>query len=385
MEPFAKRECDVVVIGAGVIGLAVAWRLAQTGLRVVAIDRYAPGAGASGVAAGMLAPVTEADFGEQALLALNLAAAERWPSFAAELVAASGVAELGYERAGALVVAVDRDDAEEISRLHEFQRSLGLDSRRLTRSEARALEPRLAPGVAGAVLAEGDAVVDPRQVVRALAIALDGAGGELVIGVDARLESDGSSVTGVSTQVGEFGAPLVVLCAGAWSTQLDGRVGETTPAVRPVKGQIVRLRASRRPVERVVRTPRCYVIARASGEVVLGATTEDRGFDLEVTAGGLHQLLESAREVLPDLLELDVVETGAGLRPTTPDNLPLIGPGAIEGLLLATGHNRNGVLLAPTTAEAIAGMAAGGTPPTVMEGCAPGRFRAKDQAIGVYG
>jgi glycine oxidase len=342
---------DVVVVGAGVIGLACAWRCAQRGLEVLVLEREAePGAGASGVAAGMLAPVTEAEFGEEALLALNLAGAELWPAFAAELSERSGI-DTGYRASGALVVAADRDDAEELRRLHSFQESLGLDVRWLGGRECRRLEPRLSPRVAGGILAAQDHQVEPRSVVRALREALRSAGGELRCGVNV---SDFAALD----------AEHVVVAAGCWSG----------PPVRPVKGQILRLRGAAL-AQRLVRTPRCYIVNRAGGEVVVGATVEERGFDTSVTADGVFRLLEAAREVLPDVGELELVEAAARLRPGTPDNAPLIGEHA--GLVWATGHHRNGVLLAPMTAAAVASIVTGEAPPEAVEPFAPARFAAR--------
>jgi glycine oxidase len=338
---------DVVVVGAGVVGLACAWRCAQRGLRVLVLERDRPGGGASGVAAGMLAPVTEAEFGEEALLELNLAGAGLWPAFAAELAERSGV-DTGYRASGALVVATDRDDTEELRRLHAFQQSLGLEARWLGGRECRRLEPRLSPRVPGAILASQDRQVEPRAVVRALCEAFARAGGELRTGVSV-------------TDPAELDAEHVVLAAGCWSGS----------PVRPVKGQIIRLRGDALAA-RLVRTPRCYVVSRPDGETVVGATVEERGFDTTVTADGVFRLLEAAREVLPDVTELEFVEAAARLRPGTPDNAPLIGER--DGQIWATGHHRNGVLLAPITALAVAAMVAGESPPEAVEPFAPGRF-----------
>jgi glycine oxidase len=330
-------------VGAGIAGLASAWRAAQSGLRVVVLERDHAGCGASSVAAGMLAPVTEADFGEDDLLRLNLESAALWPAFAAELEEATGVS-VGYQGSGALVVAVDRDDAEELRRLHELQRSLGLESEWLVPSAARSAEPALAPRIAGAIDAPGEAQVDPVAVVKALAQAFSDAGGELRTGADARLEAD-------AVVVGDerIRADQIVLAAGAWSAAL------ADVKVHPVKGQLLHLRtrAGAAPLaSRIVRTPRCYVVPRADGRVVVGATSEEKGFDTSVDAGAVHRLLEAAWEVLPDVWELEFVEVIAGLRPATPDNRPLIGR-ASERLVHATGHYRNGILLAPLTAQRV--------------------------------
>ncbi|GAC1317012.1 MAG: glycine oxidase ThiO [Thermoleophilaceae bacterium] len=373
-----QSRFDVAVVGAGVIGLACAWRIAQSGRSVLVIERGEPGAGASGVAAGMLAPVTEAEFGEQDLLTLNLEAAGAWAAFAAELTDRCGLST-GYEQSGALIVAVDSDDAADLRRLHGFQRSLGLDVEWLTGREARALEPRLSPRVAGGILAAHDHQVDPRALVRALARALELAGGEILCGhaVDAVKVSDGR-VTGVMAGNMPLRCDEVVVAAGCWSGQIEGIPAQARPPVRPVKGQILRLAGAgeSRLSARLVRTPRCYVVTRADGEVIVGATQEERGFDTRVTAGGVRHLLEAAREVLPDTEELELVEAAARLRPGSPDNAPLIGRGAVDGLVWATGHHRNGVLLAPVTAAAVARILDGEEPAASVAPWSPGRFAA---------
>jgi glycine oxidase len=363
---------DAVVIGAGLVGLSCAWRAARRGLSVLVVDRAgAPAAGSSGVAAGMLAPVTEADFGEQRLLAVNLAGRARWPAFAAELEERTGL-PTGYRESGALVVGADRDDAEALRRLHEFQLSLGLETEWLGPRACRRLEPGLSPRIAGGILAHGDAQADPRATARALAATVD----ELALGVEVEaVEHERGRVTGVRTSAGTIECGAVVVAAGAWSAALapDGE----GPPVRPVKGQILELRvraATEEPLRRIVRTPRCYLLARGDGRVILGATVEEQGFDTAVTAGGVHRLLEAAWEVLPEVGELELVAARAGLRPTTPDNGALVGPGELEGLVWATGHWRNGVLLAPLTGDAVAGLLAGGSLPAELAPLAPERF-----------
>jgi glycine oxidase len=356
------RSYDAVVVGAGLIGLACGWRAAERGLSVLVLDRAeAPGAGASGVAAGMLAPVTEADFGEERLLRTNLAARERWGAFAAQLEERAGL-PTGYRESGALVVAADRDDAEELRRLHGFQCSLGLDADWLTPRECRRLEPGLSPRVAGGILSPRDAQADPGAVLSALGAALGHAGGELGCGLEVLgVQLDGERVAGVHTPRGAIAAGQVVIAAGAWSPRLAPR--EHGPPVRPVKGQILELRTRARmpePVTRIVRTPRCYLLARGDGRVVLGATVEEQGFDTAVTADGVYRLLEAAWEVLPEVGELELVAARAGLRPGSPDNAPIVArDNAVAGLVWATGHYRNGVLLAPQTADRVAAMLAG--------------------------
>ena len=369
MELPQSTRYDAVVIGAGLIGLSCAWRARKRGLSVLVVDRASePGAGTSGVAAGMLAPVTEADFGEEGPLRVNLLARERWPAFAAELEEVTGL-PTGYRDSGALVVAADRDDAEALRRLHGFQRTLGLDSEWLTPSACRALEPGLSPRIAGAIAAPQDGSADPRATVRALAAAAE----EVALGVEVHsIEHDGAAVTGVRTTDGVVECDRVVIAAGPWSASL-APLGHGPP-VRPVKGQIVELRTRRgmpQPFERLLRTPRCYLVSRGDGRVVLGATVEEQGFDTSVTAGGVFQLLEAAREVLPELDELEFAGARAGLRPGTPDNTPIVGPDAeLDGLIWATGHWRNGVLLAPMTGDAVAALLTDDAP-TLRKGSDP--------------
>lgn len=374
--PASDSRFDVVVIGGGIVGLTCAWRAAQGGMSVVVLERDQLGAGASEVAAGMLAPVTEADFGEDALLELNLAGARRWPVFAEELEAASGL-DCGFRRSGALVVAADRDDAEELERLVELHRSLGLPSEWLRARDCRALEPGLSPRVRGAIHAPQDHQADPPATVAGLTAACRAAGVELREGVEVgQIVRSGGAVSGVRTATSEIAAGAVVVAAGAWAAGIDAGA----PPVRPVKGQIATLRASDPALapQRIIRTPRCYLLGRGDGRIVLGATMEERGFDVATTADGVFRLLEAALEVLPDAGELEWTGVRAGLRPGTPDNLPVIGAGDSDGLVWATGHYRNGVLLAPLTGELVADLLEGrGDPPASV---APGRFDRAEAA-----
>jgi glycine oxidase len=363
---------DVVVIGGGVIGLAVAWRAAQRGLAVRVIERGELGGGASHVAAGMLAPVTEADPGELALLELGLRSAADWPTFAAELAGASGH-DPGLRRCGALVVARDRDEAEALERELELLRELGLGVERLRPSAARKLEPALAPTIRLALAVPGDHATDPRATVTALAEAGRREGVDLCTGIAVgRIERDGARITGVRLATGEIVATeRVVVAGGAWSGAIGG-----LPEVplRPVKGQILRLRDPHGPglLDRIVRFEGGYLVPRGDGRYVLGATMEERGFDTTVTAGGLYELLRDAGELVPGIHELVVEESAAGLRPATPDNAPVLGADPeIEGLHWATGHHRNGILLTPVTAQIVAASLDGAAAPAAF---APRRF-----------
>lgn len=360
---------DAVVVGGGAIGLCCAWRLAQRGAGVVVVDRAEPPAGATRVAAGMLAPIGELAFGEPELLKMTVAAAELYPAFVAELESASGL-DSGYARDGALHVALDRDEAVELRRVHDLQRSLGLGAEWLPPRRCRELEPGLTPSFNGGVHAPEEAAIDPRRMTTALLAALAAEGVETKFGSEvAEPLLDGERLVGVRTTGGEeLRAGAVVLATGAWSGAEAWLPEHARPPVRPVKGQILELRSpdGQAPCERIVASERVYLVPRPDGRLIVGATTEERGFDATVTAGGVHELLREAYRLLPDVAEMELVESMAGLRPGTPDNLPLIGPGAIEGLVLACGHYRNGILLAPLTGHAIASLLSGAPVPDTV-------------------
>jgi glycine oxidase len=377
---------DVVVIGAGAIGLASAWRLAQRGAAVTVVDP-SPGAGASTVAAGMLAPVTEARVGDEHLLALDMASWGRWPAFAAEVESASG-REVGYRADGTLVAAVDADDRAALDELVARQRSLGLEVSSMRGREARALEPALAPGVRAAALAAGERSVDPEALHAALLAATEAVGVTLrqarvarVLTAPAGGDSGGLRVRGVQLDDGgEVPAPCVVLAAGCWSGGVEGLPAGAVPPVRPVKGQILTLRQPSgdplvgRTVRGIVHGFSVYLVPRADGRLVCGATVEERGWDLTVTAGGAYELLREVLALVPGLDDAELAAVRSGLRPGSPDDLPMIGPASVGGLVVATGHYRNGILLAPVTADAVAATVAGEAPPPEVAPCDPTRF-----------
>jgi glycine oxidase len=356
-----QRGFDVVVVGGGVIGLSCAWRLAQRGARVAVLERGEPGGAATRVAAGMLAPVGELSFGEPELLELTLAAARLYPGFVAELEAASGE-RTGYERLGALHVALDRDEAAQLRRVHDLQRSLQLEAEWLSPRKCRDLEPGLTPSFHGGVFAAGEAAVDPRALTPALVAALRAEGVEVLSGSEVIAGLfEGERLAGVRTRDHKLSADHVVLANGAWAGATAWLPEHARPPVRPVKGQVLELRRrdGEPPSCHILASERVYLVPRGDGRLIVGATVEEMGFDTAVTAGGVHELLREAYRLLPDVAEMEMVDAIAGLRPGTPDNLPLLGPGAIDGLVLTTGHFRNGILLAPLAAEAVADLLAG--------------------------
>jgi glycine oxidase len=377
---------EVVVAGGGVIGTAIAWRAAAAGLDVVLVDPE-EGDAASLVAAGMLAPVSESLFGEGALLRINLLAVTRFPGFAAELQDATGH-DIGLRREGTLAIAYDHGDLAALTRLTAFRRSAGLSAEELDSRACRQLEPFLTPDVHGGVLFAGDWSVDNRRYAAALRAAMTAAKVRITRGRVTQARVQDGQVRGVRLADGEdIDSAMVVVAAGCWSGAVAGLPGALPAAVRPVKGQLLRLRhpAGMPPVishtlRATVRGADVYLVPRADGEVIVGATSEERGPDRTVTAGAVHDLLRDAMSVLPVTSELLLAETCAGLRPGTPDNGPIVGGCGIGGLMLATGHYRNGILMSPVTADAIVACLTGQPPAAEWEPFTPGRFIAERPA-----
>ena len=343
---------DVVVIGAGVAGLGVAWRLVRSGLGVVVLDRGAPGRGATWAAAGMLAPAAEIGFEELDLYALGRESLARWPAFAAEIEAETGMS-VGLRTEGTLVVADDRDSLRALRRLFEFQTAHGVPVEWLGGEAARETEPLLSPRIPGAVWSPTDHQVDNRALADALVAAVQGAGGTIrEHAAVVRVQPDATRPA-VELATGErIFARAVVLAAGAWS---PGVGGLASLPVRPVKGQMLSLRTTGTLALRVtVRGPDAYLVPKPDGRLVVGATSEDVGENTALTAGGLYRLLEGAVAVVPGVEEMEIVETWAGLRPASRDHAPVLGRTAAPGVVAATGHYRHGVLLAPVTADEVA-------------------------------
>jgi glycine oxidase len=350
-----SETADVVVIGGGLIGTSIGWRLRQAGLDVVVVIGERSAA-ASRVAAGMLAPVTETTFTEQRLLELNLASLSRYSDFVAELEAASNL-PAGLRQTPNLSVACDADDAARLATFAEFLARAGHPGERLTSRECRAYEPLLSPMIRSGLLVENDWSCDNRLLWRALSEAGHRIGVRDVAGFVHQVTSSNGRVTGVQLADGSaIGARWVVIANGAWARQIDGL---PDLPVRPVKGQILRLDPERQPapsltIRAYARGSEIYLVPREGNrEVVLGATVEELGFDHRVTAGAVYELLRDGRTVMPMTAEYAVAEISVGWRPGTPDNAPILGRCDLDGLVLATGHYRNGVLLTPITADVI--------------------------------
>lgn len=365
----------VVIIGAGVAGLGIAWRLARAGRPVVVLERGTPGAGASGAAAGMLAPTAEVEFTDDVFIDFRRESHARYPRFVKELVADGDVA-VDYREEGTLLVAIDRDDAERLHRHFKHLRQYGLPVRWLSGAETRAIEPWLAPTITAGVDVPSDHQIDNAQLVQALAAATRRRGGCILEGAAVTgLELERGAVCGVRVGQEVLRCRTVVVAAGCWTRQLEGLPSKLGRAVRPVKGQMMALRMEPEVIlSRVVRAPDYYLVPRRDGRLLIGATSEDVGYDDRLTAGGLFELLRAARETLPMIYELPVHQIWTGLRPASLDNEPILGHTSIDGLVMATGLYRNGILLTPIVAETVAEAVLTGRDPELLAPFSPSRF-----------
>jgi glycine oxidase len=365
--PIIKPK-TVAIIGAGVVGLGIAWRLAARGVEVAVFDKGGAGAGATHAAAGMLAACAEAEPGEEALVALGRDSQARWPAFADELKQASGI-DVELRREGTLVIALTADDQARLHHHLEFQHKLDLPLQWISAAETRRREPHLAGKLAGAVFSPQDHQVDNRKLALALRRAAQAAGASINEHQPvAAISSQGRRVDGVVLADGrKHAADVVVLAAGAWSRAIAGSIAnlapQALPPVRPIKGQMLALRMDKAAplVTHVIWGPGIYMVPRLDGRLIIGATVEENGFDTTLTAGGLLTLLEAAWRAVPAIEELPIDEMWVGHRPGSRDDAPILGPAALDGLIYATGHHRNGILLAPVTADTIARLVLDGT------------------------
>ncbi len=353
---YSNRRPTVAIIGAGVVGLGIAWRLAGRAA-VTVFDRGKAGSGASRAAAGMLAACCEAEPGEEALIALGRESQARWPAFAEELLRVSGI-DVELRREGILHLALTADDQSEIAQRLEFQRQLNLPLEWLSAATTRAREPHLAGKIAGALFSPEDHQVDNRKLVQALRVAAEAAGATICEHRPVKeIVVQGARAKGVLLQDKTVAAAdIVVLAAGAWSRGIAGLPPDGRPPVRPLKGQVLTLRmdAAAPLISHVVWAPGAYMVPRRDGRLIVGATVEEKGFDETITAGGVLALLEAAWRAVPAVEELPIEEMCVGHRPGSRDDAPILGRGPLDGLFYATGHHRNGILLTPVTADAMA-------------------------------
>ncbi len=377
MSRMHAEEADIVVVGGGVIGLALAFELARRGRPPLVIERGRTGGEATWAAAGMLAPNSEVELEPAVLVELGHDSLRRYPAFVADLEKLAGMS-CHYRTDGTLWVALNRDEAEELDHLEATLKTRSLAVSRLDAHEVLDREPHLSGRIVGGLAVPHDVQVDPRALARCLEKAVARLGGEVRHGTTAiEVEGRGPGRFQIRCRVGATEAVLacsrLVVAAGAWTSEgsllpLDGL------GVRPVKGQLVRLRGTEL-LRHVVRHPECYLVPREDGELLVGATVEEQGFDTTPTAGAVLDLLRHAWQVAPGLYDLQLAEISVGLRPAVADQLPVIGETEVEGLYLATGHFRHGILLAPATAHYLAEGIAGGEIPPVLEPFAPDRLR----------
>jgi glycine oxidase len=363
-------ETDVVVVGAGLQGCGVALRLARAGRRVTVLERSIPGAEASSAAGGILSPGVEAEPGP--FHELCTASLRRWPAFAEEVERLAG-SWVGFRGGGTLEISVDDRFTPVLAGRASALARAGIEVEVLDGEAARRLEPGLSPETRGALWFRGEASVDPRLLGRALHVAASRAGARFLPGQVRSVAVGGGRVVGVDHESGWISAGAVVLAAGAWSLQVAGH-DLPAGAVRPVRGQIAVLDTRPPLLSRVVFTDKGYLVPRPDGRVLCGSTMEEAGFEKAVTAGGLLHVLQLAVEAAPALAGAPLVETWSNFRPATPDGLPILGAGRVPGLFYATGHYRNGVLLAPITADAVSDAVLGHEPPVDLAPFGPARL-----------
>jgi len=375
----AKRDNKrVAVIGGGIIGLGIGWQLAKRGHDVTIFERDAAGRSASWVAAGMLAPVSEFGFENEDFLELGRRSMALFPGFLEQVSGETGI-PVALDTRGTLVVGFNRDDNERIRRVYDFREDAGLPVRWLTGTEAREIEPLLSPRASGAMWIPDDHQVDNRLLVGALKAAFQNAGGKLYENTPVQsFVCEHGRFRAVVTAGGDYCADTAVLSAGCWSGTIPGLPDELIPRVRPVKGQIVSLKTDPAyEFAHVIRAPDCYLLPKGDGRVLVGATEEEMGYDTTATAGPVMRLIERAWEAVPSIYDLAIDSIDVGLRPGTRDHEPLLGNSGIDGLILATGHYRHGILLAPVTAHVISDVVEGVPAPAWLEPFAPSRFHAK--------
>lgn len=362
----------VLVIGGGIMGTSIALELAGPGFEVTVLERSIPGAEASSAAAGMLAPQLEAS-GPGPMLELSMRSRTLYPGWAARLGSETGL-DVGYRDCGALQVALTLAQAHALEATVAWQAASGLRATFLTGDEARALEPALSAEAVAAAHFPDDHQVEPKKLMAALSAAARRRGVTFRPAVVRQLVSDGQRVQGVDVDDGRLDAGLVVVAAGAWSAQVAG-AGLDAAHLVPARGQLIELTLPSAPLRHVLKAGLGYVVPRADGRVVCGTTVELVGFDKRVTAEGLHTVLDHALTLCPSLKSAAVTDSWAGLRPWTADGLPMLGRSHLEGLLIASGHARNGILLAPITARLIGQLARGERPAMDVGPFRPDRFR----------
>ena len=354
------KNKEIIIIGGGVIGLGIGWQLTKSGVSVTIYDSGEAGRAASWAAAGMLAPLAEAHTEEPELLKLGCESLVLYPQWVSELESDAEMS-VGFRDEGTHIVGLESDDTHQLKHLYQAQQQLGLSVNWLSGGEVREIESALSPRVSAAIQCESDYQVDNRLMVTALKSAYLRNGGVLHENNPIeKIHVENCQVQGIETREGFHRGDMVILSAGCWSSQIDGIPDSIRPPVRPVKGQMMALQMEDGiSINSVIRTVRAryptdvYLVPRTDGRLIIGATSEEMGYDTRLTVGGMFELLRGAWEVVPGVYELPILESWAGLRPGSRDNAPILGKTPIENLIYATGHYRNGILLSPITAYEI--------------------------------
>lgn len=347
----------MIVVGGGVIGCSIAWRLAQSGLKVTVFERGRLGCEASRAAAGMLSPQGESH-ARGPFFDLCLRSRAMYRGFAEELTDASGI-DVQYKDEGTLFVVLDGEDDDETTRWAAWQRAEGLPLEDVSAEDIRRIEPAVTESASRAVFLPEEHQIENRRLMDALEVAIKRAGVELIEAAEVTdIATTRGSATGVVYADQRFDAGVVVVAAGTWSSRLLDPLGLDVKVI-PARGQMIAVKGERCPITRVLHSSSVYLVPRRDGRILIGATVEYAGFQKGVTAGAVKRLLSAAQELVPSLDEFELVETWSGLRPDTIDHLPIIGRTGVDNLVLATGHFRNGILLAPLTAEIVADLVAG--------------------------
>ena len=376
------RSYDAIIAGGGLIGSAIALELARNDLRVALFDAREPGREASWASAGILSPAPE-NPGMISLVPIGKASLAMYPEFIAEVEELSGLTT-GYRAKGTVEALFSPHARQELNTIVALHRGLGLKAEAISAKQAREMEPALSEELEAAVLRPQEASVDNRLLASALLEAAKRSGTEIHAGAAVEgIWREGSQCRGAAVNGERISAAHTIVAAGSFSSQIAG--AEKYAPVRPAKGQMVSLRCDVTRIERVLWSERIYVVPRNDGRILCGATVEHVGFDKSVTAGGVHANLDGAIELAPVLASARIEETWAGLRPDTPDHLPILGPTELEGLLIATGHFRSGVLLTPVTARLISEFIACKTPSVDWEKFSPMRFQAAQESAKASG
>jgi len=367
---------EVLIIGGGVIGLSIARALALRGVReVLLVERGSLGAESSWAAAGMLAPQAEANRAHE-FFELTCRSRDLYPEFAASLLSETGI-DIELDTAGTLYCAFTDEDVAELDRRYQWQSAAGLPIAKLTATEVLEYEPNISSQVRGALEFPLDTQVENRRLISALITANERLGVRLQTGTEVtRLIFDEHRITGVQTSRGQISAENVVMAAGAWSSQIPSDKTLPDLRIKPVRGQMLCFEPESPVSRHIIYSPRGYIVPRRDGRMLAGSTSEQAGFEKRVTEAGRQLILSSAVEICGRVESLSITDSWAGLRPRAADTLPVLGPCAeIGGLFYATGHYRNGILLAPVTGQLIAAAIVDQAFPSAWEIFSPDRFR----------